>query len=1128
MIKQFLYLIVTWICIFTCLSLSAFSQNAKNLLSYPSPNATALGRYVEENVSLFSGATNITIPLYEVKSGSLAIPVSLSYAGSGVKPDQHPGWVGMGWALHAGGVITRIVKGAPDGLATRKVVYEYDSNPGSFVDQPIIDYLGYLFNHKKLDTHLWRDKPYVTALARGSEGSVSAYGVRRLVDTEPDEFMFNFNGYSGRFYLSEKGELIAVSNPDLKVEIGTSMTTTPIILFHENYIYGVSAEVQYENSAILGFRITTPDGVKYEFGHWGRNDIAVESSVDFFGEFYLGERTDTWHLLRIESADSKDRIDFVYEEGEPILSFSRTEGYFNQHGTKKGFWITNLLFGEIESKFSQSYSDLAGRITYPFYLKKIISKNEELHFTNSITKEKRYNYEQIVSHLWQRALGYLKSVHVSIGSVYERRWFYSARDALRPKDHFRITNYFGKAFPDRELWVFPREDLFQECEWIDFDKVQWRQLDRIDIKDKKGKIFKSVDLGYSSNNDERLRLLELCIKGKDETRIPPYRFHYEDYETNDYPESREKLPDYLTLSTDHWGFYSGEKSFYHFYYDRDAKEMFTSKVCAEYKEKRNTVPRFLYAGMLTRIFHPTGGYTKYTYEPHNYTKKVVRDVNTGVFSLQSETKTAGGLRVKAVESFDVNDKLVTRKEYSYDLGILKGDVQYYWPSYKGTIASGANYEAETFVSHSILPVSSNNTGSCVTYSKVGERVLGYGRKDFYYQNFQNHPSIGGEYNLDENFLIHIDPESFMTSAFSGKSIERGQLREVHFFKESGDIYSLMYKEKYNYSKNQLTKQQYLPSVYTRHVGILGGVGIEGTAYKVFTYPYNLTEKEIITYDLLGNAVNKKEKFGYNQDNLIVEKSESENSGWMVKRYRYPRDLYKSGRLPSSENHVFKYMGEELHMLNYPIEEVIYKNGLIVGGVLNLYDKYKINDKHPTEEVVKKSKELKFYSHDPVNDYSSVMSLEGEVDNVSYDKRYQNHMIYEKYDESGNILQATGSDGIPTTFLWSYDRTYCIAVVVGATYEEVADLLGVNLLKYIAEGHFTDEYINEQISILRNELISCEITSYTFSGPLGMTTQTSTNGLTTYYEYDQMGRLQKVRDHEGRVLKKYEYYYRNTQ
>ena len=40
----------------------------------------------------------------------------------------------------------------------------------------------------------------------------------------------------------------------------------------------------------------------------------------------------------------------------------------------------------------------------------------------------------------------------------------------------------------------------------------------------------------------------------------------------------------------------------------------------------------------------------------------------------------------------------------------------------------------------------------------------------------------------------------------------------------------------------------------------------------------------------------------------------------------------------------------------------------------------------------------------------------------------------------------------------------------------------------------------------------------------MTSSTDVNGRTTYYEYDNMGRLQYVKDNEQNIIKKINYHY----
>ncbi|HLZ88470.1 MAG TPA: hypothetical protein VKQ52_14540, partial [Puia sp.] len=53
-----------------------------------SPNAAALGKYGELPVSYYTGIPNINIPLYEIKTGSLDLPISLSYHAGGIKVEE--------------------------------------------------------------------------------------------------------------------------------------------------------------------------------------------------------------------------------------------------------------------------------------------------------------------------------------------------------------------------------------------------------------------------------------------------------------------------------------------------------------------------------------------------------------------------------------------------------------------------------------------------------------------------------------------------------------------------------------------------------------------------------------------------------------------------------------------------------------------------------------------------------------------------------------------------------------------------------------------------------------------------------------------------------------------------------
>ena len=55
-------------------------------------------------------------------------------------------------------------------------------------------------------------------------------------------------------------------------------------------------------------------------------------------------------------------------------------------------------------------------------------------------------------------------------------------------------------------------------------------------------------------------------------------------------------------------------------------------------------------------------------------------------------------------------------------------------------------------------------------------------------------------------------------------------------------------------------------------------------------------------------------------------------------------------------------------------------------------------------------------------------------------------------------------------------------------------------------------------------VGSQITTFTHDPLRGLTSSSDENNKVTYYEYDDVGRLKAIKDHEGNVLKQYEYHY----
>ncbi|MDE6152879.1 MAG: hypothetical protein K2G21_01875 [Muribaculaceae bacterium] len=84
------------------------------LITEPSPEATAMRRYQDFPVSYASGTVDISIPLLSLPAGDASVSLGLSYHTGGIKRNDIPTEVGLGWSLTGLGIISRQVVGTPD------------------------------------------------------------------------------------------------------------------------------------------------------------------------------------------------------------------------------------------------------------------------------------------------------------------------------------------------------------------------------------------------------------------------------------------------------------------------------------------------------------------------------------------------------------------------------------------------------------------------------------------------------------------------------------------------------------------------------------------------------------------------------------------------------------------------------------------------------------------------------------------------------------------------------------------------------------------------------------------------------------------------------------------------------
>ncbi|MBL0745585.1 hypothetical protein [Chryseolinea lacunae] len=263
--KLFLSGIAMWLALSQVVAQTVSQQDAVNKLMPrplpPSPNVASLGKFGDYQVSHFSGLPQISIPLYEVKSGALTLPITLNYHAAGFKPTDVSGWVGLGWALSAGGQISASVKGMTDS--------EY------FYYYPL-----------KSDASTCTDFEYLKSVANGS------------MDTEPDVYGYSYPGGSGKAMFLNTAAYDQ-GKPKLNNGLAFLIPYAPIVL--KQTVPGTQ------------FELTDAAGNLFRYGMDKRNRKPTENTVTYTGG-QQSHATTAYYMTDMIAPNTRDNISMTYQD----------------------------------------------------------------------------------------------------------------------------------------------------------------------------------------------------------------------------------------------------------------------------------------------------------------------------------------------------------------------------------------------------------------------------------------------------------------------------------------------------------------------------------------------------------------------------------------------------------------------------------------------------------------------------------------------------------------------------------------------------------------------------------------------------------------------------------------------
>ncbi|GAA4149498.1 hypothetical protein GCM10022217_01450 [Chryseobacterium ginsenosidimutans] len=1111
----------------------------------PSPNASALAQYANQPVSNYTGVANISIPLYNIKSGEIELPISLSYHSSGIKISQEASSVGLGWAFNAGGVITRSVSGVDDldpfnGYVT---VSELPSTGGD----DIVAGPG------------WQ---YFNAYQEINSG---------LRDGKPDILYYNFGGESGKMIFEKR-------QPNNNKVKGIPLQQT-----NAKFVYDLDTKE---------WEVTDGNGWKYYFAE-------REISRGYSG---ADDRNAPVYLVNdIQRGAQYDRLD-------PSISFNE---YISA-------WYISKIVNPQDDSISFEYDGDAGHKS----ISQLNFYEQESYWGNPLNNSGKFWYGTLLEKKNSIAVSMTSSDNLNLKKIKFKNGYIdfhtSDREDLRPYNNF--GTYSSKS----------------------------QKLDSFEVFNLNGESIKKVDFGYSYFGDSytgknkenywRLKLNAIQESFFDNVsgvykKNPPYKLSYNSME----------FPDKTSASTDHWGYYNGFDNDHLMLYDNVTQFLNgTSPDVEDYPNPpsysntyqsfvpfqleygptpngqtaaflngafRESDPAYMQVGILNQINYPTGGATKFTYEPNkysvgdqdiynydtssfsvyadgdsvtdevtsfylsNYTRvkincnifnsgqqsalssmkasiqnsggiDIIRfspSVNSfnrsiqavlspGMYYIKANTHaptqsmtihimlnflqrnlvdavTGGGLRILKQENLDRDGSVKSRKTYNYTFkdtpwtsGRPMSNIQHIYRDGGDRIyynEYGQNMAYRDVIvcsSENNAPISSSAQGNFVGYSEVSVSDIdqlgnNLGKSIYYYSN-----------NPDVEWVNHLPGMPIITHMDNGNLI-----KEEHY--NSNNVRLKLIES--TYEKDESSTKM-VKGVFTKNVlkdppyGL--GYGCFISLYRVYSEWWHPKQTIETNYDMNGNnPLVTTTNYSYenplhkNLTKTTVTRSTGEIE---IIRNKYPQDL--SSGIDETSATIIAGMTTQ-NNINPVIQTEVTVDGKLVKGTINNFKVKNYTDQNNISRSMYLFNNIKTLKTGTTGDYDK------RVDFVDYGKY-------------GNITEAKKSDGTTSVYVWGYKEEYPVAKVDNSTLSAVEATLTATELAGIKGGTYDQIAMVSVLNKIRISLPNALVTTYTYSPLIGVTSITPPSGIIEYYKYDSQKRLERIVNIDGKILKEFKYNY----
>jgi YD repeat-containing protein len=1127
-----------------------------------SPNAASLGQYGEIPVGFYTGIPEVNVPIYNINTGSLKMPISLSYHGGGIKVEEIASWVGLGWSLNAGGMITRQQRGIPD------------ETPGG----------GYLYDYSTVDSVIYQN------ISPAGEINLFQQIQAGTRDGEQDVFFYNLGGESGRFIFDSSGSVVPVNATRDLFQFGT--------------FKGVA------NS----WKVTDMNGVQYFF-------TALETTINIQvrnGNLSGASPSSTsgWYLTEIMNPQNTDSITFVYEPSLIHMNNSVAQTVY-----MLGSGVGGCSAKSPDATYNSSYT--AGwrlkEIDFKNGKLDFLTSSQarcDLQSDSALSAIQIFNNNGTLNKTYQLYQSYTSSSGIlpcDTTTEENNRLFL---DSISIAD--ANGDSAGKYRFVYNSAVLPSRLSYSQDYWGYFNGAANGDLFVPTVVMPGNPSYSGADRNPNSDYNQGGLLTEILYPTGGHTT-----FQYESNTVSNnaattatatksagflfylYP-GQTVLDTTFTIS-DSYGGLSGVYA--------NITVNNGGGNCAKGESLGCPMASFTGPSGGGNIFTNTTQYlVDGTYQVHlsvlgvtdssviqDFALQISWQYDTTYTSIDND-QIAGGVRVKAITDYTNDTTVSSVKKYSYlfpDSTDYSSGFALGFPTYYGAVSIYEDNLAEcqysTYSSTSNYPLSSTQS-SYVGYKYV-EETLGssgqFGKNVYTYEAPDANQDIGSS--------------SFPFTPMESRDWERGQLLHLQSYRydSSTGNYDLIY-EKYNkysylttniYQSLKVARQLFYNTTLTQDCGCI--LDFADAQYGTETGWAILDSTVEFTYDEDNLSNFNRKATGYAYSNIDFQPvsigTTNSNGDTVITNMNYPADFTGLTATDSLTAGIIALQNSNI--LTPVIEKYTQKklpSGTPIGVLGSVLTSYKPSNLMP-DTIWATQYAAPSTSFNPLNVSSGALAK---------DPTYLPQIMHDRYDAYPNVIQQHKVDDGFQSYLWDYNGTYPICQVINAATSDIAytsfeadgtgnwtigagsvdsttaitgtksyilssgssiTKSGLNssttyIVSYWSKvGAFSiagtisgypvqgkTETINNNswtlyvhkvtgqstiavsgsghIDELRLYPAAAQMTTYTYLPLVGMTSQTDVGNRVTYYEYDGLGRLKRIRDQDYNILKTFQYQY----